>query len=73
MDMNKLMSEGAIWPSLAISAGMRSPLVGLGIRLNCHPCHFFEESILHSDAKRFSKLCGKGGKTAHGVQRTKNF
>lgn len=68
MDMKKLMSEGAIWPSLAIFAGMRSPLMGLRIRLICHRCHCFEESILYSDAKRFSKHCGKGGNPpVHGV------
>ena len=64
MDMTKLLPQVAIWPSLATTAGRSFTLIARGIYLVCHPCHCFEDSILNSDAKRFSELCGKGGRVS---------
>jgi hypothetical protein len=68
MDMTKLQPQMAIRPLLASSAGMIFTLIALGIHWICRPCHCFEESILQSKFKRFSKLSGKGGNLpVHGV------
>ena len=51
----------ASWPALAVSDGIGLSFIKPRLHLICHPCHYYEESFLNSNTKRFSKLNGKGG------------
>jgi len=49
-------------PSLATVDGVRFSKNDAGVGVICHPCHWFEESIVKDlSTKRFLQLAGKGG------------